>query len=162
MAISKMRLGFRIFLGITLVFSLTFFGTAVYVYIGIKQKTIKVADVAPTLFQIDIYQHYAMSALSDEDGKLKIAKSLYQKGFFDPVYAKAGREMIEQLAEGGHAPSQMTLADILLNRPGQSPEAQTLAHDYYKKSALQGYAPAQERLALLAKADTIDEGEFRP
>ncbi len=162
MAISKARLGFRIFLGIALMFSLTFFGVAVYIYVGVKQKTIKVADIAPTLFQIDIYQHYAMSMLTDDDGKLKVAKSLYQKGVFDPVYAKAGREMIESLAEAGHPASQMTLADIIMYRPGQTPESRTLAHDYYKKSALQGYGPAQERLALLAKADTIDEGEFRP
>lgn len=162
MAISKMRLGFRIFLGIALVFSMAFFGTAVYVYIGMKQKTINVAEISPTLFQIDIVQHQALAMFSDDNGKLKIAKSLYQKGFFDPVYAKAGREMIESLAESGHPASQMTLADIIMYRPGQTPEARTLAHDYYKKSALQGYGPAQERLALLAKADTIGEGEFRP
>ena len=155
MAISKARLGFRIFLGITLVFSLAFFATTVYLYAGIRQKAIKVADVAPTLFQIDILQHQAMALFSGNDGKLKIAKSLYQKGFFDPVYAKAGREMIEELAESGHPASQMTLADIILYRPGQNLEARTLAHDYYKKSALQGYGPAQERLALLEKADTI-------
>ena len=162
MAISKARKRFRVFLGMMLALSLGFFCTAAFFYIGLKQKRIKMADMAPALFQIDIYQYQALAMLSSDDEKLRIGKSLIQKGVFDPVYGKAGKEMIEELAENGHAPSQKTYADIIYMRMETSAEHRTLAMDYYKKSADQGYKPAQERLAELAKADTIATGDTRP
>ena len=155
MAVSKARKRFRIFLGCTLAVSLAFFVTAAYVRVNIKQKNISYDDVRPTLFQIDVYQHQALAMVSNDDEKLKIGKSLFQKRIFSDIYYRAGLEMIETLAEKGHAPSQTTHADILLHGFNQTEGSRTVAFYFYNKAAEQGYQPAQERLASLEKIDTI-------
>ena len=155
MAVSKARKRFRIFLGCTLALSLAFFATAAYVRVNIKQKNISYDDVRPTLFRIDVYQHQAKAMISNDDEKLKIGKSLFQKRIFSDIYYYAGLEMIENLAEKGHAPSQTIHADILLNGFNQNDGTKTVAVYFYNKAADQGYRPAQERLASLEKIDTI-------
>ncbi len=155
MAISAARKRFRVFLGICLLLSLGFFSAAVIVYAGVRTKTIKVADVAPTLFQIDIAQHQIMASISSDDEKLRIAKRVYQKGVFSRLYMNAGDDMILDLAEDGHAASQKTYADIIYSRMNGNPNRLTLALEYYRKSADQGYEPARERLAGIANTDTI-------
>lgn len=155
MAISAARKRFRVFLGVCLLLSLTFFSAAVLVYAGVRTKTIKVADVAPTLFQIDIAQHQILASISGDDEKLRIGKRLYQKGLFSRLYMHAGDDMILDLAQQGHAASQKAYADIIYSRMNGNPNRLTLALEYYRKSAEQGYEPARLRLAGLPNTDTM-------
>jgi TPR repeat protein len=155
MAISAARKRFRVFLGVCLLLSLGFFSAAVVIYAGVRTKAIKVADVAPTLFQIDIAQHQILASVSSDDERLKIAKSLYQKGVFSRLYMNAGDDMILDLAQEGHAASQKAYADIIYSRMNGNPNRLTLALEYYRKSADQGYEPARLRLAGLTNTDTM-------
>ena len=148
MAISRVRRNFRVFLGFLLLFSFGFFSVSAYFYVSVKQHKIKLATIAPTLFQIDIYHYYARSYLSDQNGQYLIAKRLYEKSIFDPVYYDASIEMVHSLAENGHPPSQVFKGDILMSY-GSSKEHKDAARQYYQNAADQGYNPAIEKLALL-------------
>tara|TARA_R110001592_G_scaffold16881_9_gene71621 strand:+ start:47861 stop:48337 length:477 start_codon:yes stop_codon:yes gene_type:complete len=148
MAISRARRNFRILLGVLLLFSFSFFSVSAYFYTSVKQRKISLRSIAPTLFQIDVYHYYALSYLKDTDGKFTIASKVYGKGIFNPIYTRAGGDMMQNLADDGYAPSQVFLADILMIY-GDTQEHQTKAFQYYKDAASQGYAPAIEKLALL-------------
>lgn len=155
MAVSRARKSFRVFLGITLLLSLSFFATSVYFYVNVRQKNIKVLDIAPTLFRIDIVKHQLQASLSGDDERLRIGKSLYQKGVFSGLYMQAGDDMILDLAERGHAEAQTTYADIIVKRPNSTAPRLTLALNFYRQAAAQGYEPAQLRLADLENADRM-------
>ncbi len=148
MAISRARRNFRVFLGLLLLLSLGFFSVSAYYYVSVKQKKIRLSEIAPTLFQADIYHYYALSYMRGEDGQHQIAKQLYNKGIFDHSYRQAGDDMMANLADNGHAPSQVFQADILMYY-GNTQEDKDIAHQYYKDAAAQGYVPAIEKLALL-------------
>jgi hypothetical protein len=106
MALTRARKNFRIALGVLLMMSMAFFGTAAYVYVSVKQKRIDVLEIAPALFHIDVYQHQAQAYFSDQDGQYKIAAELLRKGFFSPIYSNAGKIMVRDLADQGHTPAQ--------------------------------------------------------
>ncbi len=148
MTISRARRNFRVFLGFLLLLSLGFFSVSAYYYTSVKQRRIKLSTIAPTLFQVDIYHYYALSYMRGEDGQHQIAKKLYNKGIFDHSYRQAGDDMMTNLADNGHAPSQVFQADILMYY-GNTQQHKDIAHQYYKDAAAQGYAPAIEKLALL-------------
>lgn len=76
MALSRARKTFRVILGLMLMLSTTFFGTAVYFYHTIKQDRSKLAQFAPTLFQIDVYQYQAKAMFTNTEGKHEIASAL--------------------------------------------------------------------------------------
>ncbi len=145
MAISKARRNFRVFLGVILLLSLGFFSISSYFYVAVKQCKISMLSIAPTLFQIDVYQHYAKAYFEDNDGKYKVAMKLYKMGFFHPLYGEAGQYMMIDLAEQGHAPSQVFRGDMIWAY-GTS-EERGKAISYYEKAAEQNYTPAIERLA---------------
>lgn len=146
MAMSRARRIFRGFLGFVLILSMGFFLTSVFFYAGVKRGYIKVADISVPLFEIDILQHRAMMAFTDQDGQFKIAEKMVRNSFFHPVYARAGLEMLESLADQGHAPSQMYYADLITTYKLKSPED---AEALYRAAAAQGYKPAEEKLAAL-------------
>jgi TPR repeat protein len=99
------------------------------------------------IFAADVVQHKALALTKDEDGKFKIATSLIQKGFFSPQYEQAGLDMLKELADKGHAPSQTVHANILLfiDTAGHKHQAEF----YYTQAARQGYEPARDKLAEL-------------
>lgn len=158
MSISRARKGFRVFLAVALVLSLTFFAGTSYIYIGVKNKTISLAQITPTLFAIDIAQYQLQAALSSSDKKLSIAKRLYQQGVFSIDYAHAGEQMILDMAEKGNPEAQTAYGDIIyakVRATGRDENRLPLAQDYYRKAAEQGHKPAQERLANLTYNATI-------
>ncbi|MCB1591900.1 MAG: hypothetical protein KDI90_05555 [Alphaproteobacteria bacterium] len=158
MAISKARKRFRVFLGVALVLSLAFFGTTAYVYMEIKNKTISIAQIGPTLFTIDVTKHQIFAAFSSDEKKLEIGKKLYQQGVFSPQYARAGEDMIRDLADRGHAPAQTAYGDLIYARfihARMNAEQLPVAQDYYRMAAEQGYEPAQQRLANVTYRATI-------
>ena len=134
-----------------LMLSLSFFSTAVYFRIQTKQKNISILSIAPTLFQLDIYQHRALAYFSDKDGQFKIAKKMIRQGIFSRVYSDSGTIMLKDLAESGHAPSQTYYANILIRFPPQSEENRAAARNYLQLAAAQNYTPAQEILNDLDK-----------
>lgn len=147
MAISRARRNFRIFLGVLLLLSMGFFSASAYLYVNVKQRNIRLSDVAPTLFKIDIYQYYALSYINNQDGQHDIAKHLYRKGMASGMYTKAGFQMMDSLAMAGHAPSQVFQANVLMTHGDE--EEKVKAKAYYMNAAAQGYAPAIEKLAFL-------------
>lgn len=147
MAISRARRNFRIFLGVLLLLSFGFFSASAYLYVNVKQRNIRLSEVAPTLFTIDVYHYYARSYMNSHDGQHDIAKNLYRKGMASKIYTKAGFQMMESLAIAGHAPSQVFQADVLMAYGDEG--EQDKAKAYYVEAAAQGYAPAIEKLAFL-------------
>ena len=147
MAISRARRNFRIFLGVLLLLSFGFFSASAYLYVNVKQKNIRLSEVAPTLFTIDVYHYYARSYINSHDGQHKIAKKLYSKGLASNIYTNAGYDMMKSLAVAGHAPSQVFHADVLMAYGDENEKKK--AKDYYVEAAAQGYTPAIEKLAFL-------------
>ncbi len=145
MAISRARLNFRIFLGILLVLSFGFFSISAYYYMSVKKRSISITSITPTLFQLDIYQHYARAYFQNKDEQHIIANSLYNKGFFAQSYRMAGADMMEDLADSGHAPSQVVHADIVL-RDNNIDDREAIAKSYYEAAANQDYPLAVSRL----------------
>ena len=152
MAITRARRNFRVFLGFLLLLSFGFFAVSAYYYVSVKQHKIKLSEISSTLFQVDIYHYYALSYIRGKDGQHQIAKKLYGKGIFDHAYSVAGDDMMTTLADGGHAPSQVFQADLLMHY-GNTQEHKDTAHQYYKDAAAQGYIPAVERLAFLSNQE---------
>jgi hypothetical protein len=148
MDISRTRRNFRTILGGLLILSCVFFMGMAGLYGALKMRYVKMLDIAPTLFQIDILQHQAKAVFSDQDGKLHIAEKMIRNSLFSPIYAGAGLVMLEDLAKAGHAPSQTRQADLMLRF---TPDKKDEAIAYYRSAAAQDYIPAQEKLAALEK-----------
>ena len=144
MVVSIVRRSFRAFLGFMLVLSMMFFGISSYYHNAIKSNKVDISSIAPILFTIDIYGHYAKFYIISKDEKLDMAKELFRKGQFDHSYRVTGANMMTALADNGHAPSQVYLADLLI-----SYREREKAEEYYKAAAGQGYKPAQQKLAFL-------------
>lgn len=92
-----------------LLFSLCFFSVSAYFYVNVKAKKIKILDIAPTLFTIDIYQHQARAAISNQNDRFSIAKELNRKGLFSFQYGEAGLGMMKDLAAEGYQPAILAL-----------------------------------------------------
>ena len=138
------RRNFRVFLGIMLILSAGFFSAVTYYERALENNDVDVSSIRPILFKADIYGHYAKSYIISRDEKLVMAKELFRKGMFDRSYRDAGMDMMTDLAESGHAPTQVYFADILISFS----ERET-AEKYYKAAAKQGYRPAQQKIAFL-------------
>lgn len=149
MTVSRARKNFRIALGVMLVASFTFCATATYFFVSVKSKKIKILEIAPTLFQIDIAKYQTQALFSDEIGRHDIALNLLNQGLFSPLYAHAGLAMIENLADDGYAPSQMLHGEIMLSYNAPNDANTQKAYTYIQAAADQGYVPAQEKIALL-------------
>lgn len=153
MAVSRARKNFRIILGILLVLSVSFFSTAAYFRIQTKQKNVDILAIAPTLFEIDIIQQRAIATFSNQDQQHKIAKNMIRQGVFSSIYTRAGKNMMQELAQDGHAPSQTAYGDILMRTFPMTEENKALAKNYFELAAAQGYAPAKNILSELNKSE---------
>lgn len=119
MGVSKARKRFRKFLGILLLLSLCFFSVSSYFYVNVKTKRIKILDIAPTLFMIDIYQHQARAMIGSQNDRYAIAKELNRKGLFSAQYGQAGLDMMQGLADEGYQPAILVLNKEAWKRRGQ-------------------------------------------
>lgn len=149
MGISKARKRFRIFLGILFLLSFCFFSISSYLYISVKQRKIKLLDIAPTLFAIDIFTYKAKAYLQDENGKYDTATELCRKGFSSFLYTNGCYDILDELSKDGHAPSKFSKANLILLSWPITEEQKNEAYALYKESARAGYEPAIEKLALL-------------
>ena len=143
MAASTTRKKFRMLLAALLLLSLSFFSVTAYFFMSVKNQKTDIAELAPTLFYIDISQHYLRSYLQDDDGKYDIAVSLFSKGFFDKSYTIAAHKLMQPLVEKEHAPTLVFKANGLVRKDREH------AIEYYQTAAAQGYEPAIEKLAML-------------
>lgn len=144
MTVSRARRKFRVFLGFMLVFAFGVNLLMVGLYIAVRNKVIHFQTLAPTLFQIDVYQHHAKAAFSDTEDRHKIASELIRKGLFSAIYSDAGVIMMKELADEGYAPSQTAHASILMYQ-GEKNRPEAL--EYYTAAAAQGYPPAQQAIS---------------
>jgi len=147
MTISKARRHFRIFLGLSLIASLTFFSASVFLYVSWKNKTIPLSDIAPILFQMDVYSYEAKAFFLNDDDRHDIAKRLINRGFYSDIYGNAGTKMMNDLAIEGHNPSKFIMANLLLLTFPFTQENYDQALILYEDAAKKGYEPAQIKIA---------------
>lgn len=148
--ISRARKNFRIALGVMLITAFGFCATASYFYIAVKNKNVRILDIAPTLFAMDITQYKVQAFFSPQETDHIIAVGLMRKGLFSPLYADAGIKMIADLADQGYPPSQLLQGDLMLRG---APQYHQDGMRYIKAAADQGYEPALVRLAAFDHPD---------
>lgn len=142
--ISRARKNFRIVLGVMFIAAFGFCATASYFYVAVKNKNVRILDIAPTLFAMDITQYKVQAFFSPQETDHIIAVGLMRKGLFSPLYADAGVKMIAQLADQGYPPSQLLHGDLMLRN---APQYHEDGLRYIRAAADQGYEPAIERMA---------------
>ncbi|MFP4312778.1 MAG: hypothetical protein ACLFR0_00505 [Alphaproteobacteria bacterium] len=142
--ISKTRKNFRrSLLGLALV-SFAFFVTVVTLRVNKEAHWYVVKNYSENLFTLDIWQNKTLALLGDEQEKHNIAVKLINYSVFSNQYAEAGMDMMKDLADEGHHPSQLVYGNVLLLRPNL--ENQQQARHYYELAAAENYAPAIEKL----------------
>lgn len=154
--ISKARKNFRKALFVLVGISAVFFAGMITLRMNKSAHWYVVRNYQNEIFQADVLKHQLHAKLQNKDEQHRTALSLVQKGIFSPVYSESGVVMLQDLADEGHAPSQVSYGDILLKTafivdkatltltPDRSKEMK--ARYYYHMAASENYAPALLRL----------------
>lgn len=139
------RRGLLILMGVSFVF----FATIVTLRVNRDAQRYVIRNYSTELFQFDVIAHKTKARFSDTEGQHKVAQSLIVKGFYSPIYYRAGTKMMKDLADQGYAPSQVSYGDALLREERFYQSATLKPRYYYTLAAQQDYAPAYLRLAEL-------------
>lgn len=154
--ISKTRKKFRKVLFVLAGVSAVFFAGMVTLRMNKSAHWYVVRNYQNEIFQADVLKHQLHARLQNKDEQHQTALSLVQKGMFSPIYSQSGFVMLQDLADEGHAPSQVSYGDILQRTgftidkatwalvPDQT--KQMKARYYYHMAAAENYAPALLRL----------------
>lgn len=127
--------------------SFIFFATIVTLRVNRDAQRYVIKNYSNEIFHIDVFKYWVQANLKDEKEQLSIAQALIRKQIFSPIYFNAGALMMKNLADKGHAPSQIAYGDVLYisNMKNQS-------QYYYRLAAAQDYDLAKIRLAQTSTA----------
>jgi hypothetical protein len=146
---TKSRRRFRIVLLILLGISLIFCAGMITLRVNKKAHWYVVNNYQNEIFTADVYGHHLRAAFQNDDQRYITASTLIHKAFFSPIYGKAGVLMLKDLADGGHAASQMKYADMMMLSSHTVPDYLAQAKYYYGLAAAQNYLPAVHKLASM-------------
>lgn len=142
--LSQNRKRFRKGLYSLAILSFVFFVFAVTLKVNRSAHWYVAKNYGESVFALDILQQKVMAHWRSTEEQHHAARKLINNSIFSKQYGNAGMDMMKDLADDGHAPSQMVYADVLMLKP--SDENRAKADYYYKLAAAENYGPAIEHL----------------
>lgn len=142
--LSQNRKRFRKGLYSLAILSFIFFVFAVTLKVNRSAHWYVAKNYGESVFAFDILQQKIMAHWRTTEEQHLAAKTLINNSVFSRQYANAGMNMMKDLADDGHAPSQMIYANVLMLKP--SDENRAAADHYYNLAAAENYGPAIEHL----------------
>lgn len=131
---------------VLLALSAIFTASMGFAYAAFRHNWVDRDSMLPYIIKADIMAQKIGLLWLDQDARYEAADNLMRMSYVSTLYRETGKEIMEDLADEGHAPAQFAQAN-LLRYSFPLDENEKRADSYLQRAAAQGYAPAISALA---------------